>query len=358
MAAPSTSTTAAAAPPPSSAAAASAIATATPTPTGAKQAPPAAAAAAPAPSATSTYLLSSYFITGGVAGAASRTSVAPLERLKIIYQVQNSQAYGGVLSALRKIWVEEGIKGMFRGNGVNCLRIIPYSATQFASYEQIKKLLTDNGRVPLDTPARLTAGALAGICSVVATYPLDLVRSRLSIVSASIGSQIAQVQANGGTVTASLVAQKELGVVGMTLKVFREEGGIRALYRGIGPTATGVAPYVALNFTFYELLKVYFTPPDRPASTWRKLSCGATAGAISQTLTYPLDVLRRKMQVTGMKDKVDFEYKNSFDAVKTIVAKEGWRGMYKGLTVNLLKVSPSMAISFVSYEATKQWLGA
>ena len=272
-------------------------------------------------------------------------SAPRVDSLKIIYQVQNSQAYGGVLSALRKIWVEEGIKGMFRGNGVNCLRIIPYSATQFASYEQIKKLLTDNGRVPLDTPARLTAGALAGICSVVATYPLDLVRSRLSIVSASIGSQIAQVQANGGTVTASLVAQKELGVVGMTLKVFREEGGIRALYRGIGPTATGVAPYVALNFTFYELLKVYFTPPDRPTSTWRKLSCGATAGAISQTLTYPLDVLRRKMQVTGMKDKVDFEYKNSFDAVKTIVAKEGWRGMYKGLSASARSASHRRCLS-------------
>lgn len=109
-----------------------------------------------------------------------------------------------------------------------------------------------------------------------------------------------------------------------------------------------VAPYVGLNFTFYELLKVYFTPPDRPPSTLRKLSCGATAGAISQTLTYPLDVLRRKMQVTGMKDKVDFQYKNSFDAIKTIVRGEGLRGLYTGLSVNLLKVSPSMAISFVS----------
>jgi solute carrier family 25 phosphate transporter 23/24/25/41 len=87
-----------------------------------------------------------------------------------------------------------------------------------------------------------------------------------------------------------------------------------------------------LNFTFYELLKVHFTPPDRPPSTLRKLSCGATAGAISQTLTYPLDVLRRKMQVTGMKDKVDFQYKNSFDAIRTIVRLEGLRGLYTGLS--------------------------
>lgn len=282
--------------------------------------------------------------------------MAPLERLKIIYQCQGkSHAYGGVTSALAKIWREEGIKGMFRGNGINCLRIMPYSATQFASYEQFKKLFTNNGQVPLETPLRLTAGALAGVCSVVATYPLDLVRSRLSIISASIGNS-ATMQTSGAS--AALLAQRELGVVGMTMKVFREEGGLRGLYRGIGPTAAGVAPYVGLNFTFYELFKVYFTPPDRPPSTWRKLSCGATAGAISQTLTYPLDVLRRKMQVTGMTDKVDFKYNNSFDAIRLIVRSEGVRGLYTGLTVNLLKVSPSMAISFVSYEATKGWLGA
>lgn len=121
----------------------------------------------------------------------------------------------------------------------------------------------------------------------------------------------------------------------MTLKVFREEGGLRGLYRGIGPTAAGVAPYVGLNFvraavlhlekdhahrdvspaqTFYALFKDYFTPPDQPATALRKLSCGALAGAISQTLTYPLDVLRRKMQVTGMKDKVDFAYKSGGEA--------------------------------------------
>jgi solute carrier family 25 phosphate transporter 23/24/25/41 len=86
------------------------------------------------------------------------------------------------------------------------------------------------------------------------------------------------------------------------------------------------------NFAIYDLLKVYFTPPDRPVSTVRKLACGATAGAISQTITYPLDVLRRKMQVTGMKDKVDFQYKNSFDAIRTIVQREGVRGLYTGLS--------------------------
>jgi len=253
-----------------------------------------------------------------------------------------------------KIWREEGIKGMFRGNGVNCVRIMPYSAVQFSSYEMFKQLFTNNYTTEMDTPLRLTAGALAGICSVCATYPLDLVRSRLSIISASIGNAEMVAQVQGGAAT--LIKQKELGIVGMTIKVFKEENGLRGLYRGIGPTAAGVAPYVGCNFAIYDLLKVYFTPPDRPVSTVRKLACGATAGAISQTITYPLDVLRRKMQVTGMKDKVDFQYKNSFDAIRTIVQREGVRGLYTGLSVNLLKVAPSIGISFASYEATKAWL--
>lgn len=130
---------------------------------------------------------------------------------------------------------------------------MPYSAVQFASYEQFKKLFTKNGTVPLDTPFRLASGALAGICSVCATYPLDLVRSRISIVSASIGTSsnaaatATLVGAGGGAAT--LVRQKELGVIGMTAKVFREEGGLRGLYRGIGPTAFG-----CVEFLFYPEL--------------------------------------------------------------------------------------------------------
>lgn len=130
------------------------------------------------------------------------------------------------------------IRATYFATGINCIRIMPYSAVQFASYEQFKKLFTKNGTVPLDTSLRLTAGALAGICSVCATYPLDLVRSRLSIISASIGSANAN-PAMAGPGTAALIRQKELGILGMTAKVFKEEGGLRGLYRGIGPTAAG-----------------------------------------------------------------------------------------------------------------------
>lgn len=321
--------------------------------------------------------IASYFIAGGVAGAASRTVVSPLERLKIIQQVQPQNAdgqYRGVWRSLVRMWKEEGFQGYMRGNGINCLRIIPYSAVQFTTYEQLKKWFTANGTKQLDTPTRLMSGALAGITSVCTTYPLDLVRSRLSIATASIPVQSAAPRAvtagqpalssayhtsattSAAKPVATVFSKADLTMWGMTLKVMREEGGLRALYRGLVPTAMGVAPYVGINFASYEALRGVITPPGK-SSVSRKLACGALAGSISQTLTYPFDVLRRKMQVTGM-NALGIKYNGALDALQSIVRTEGIRGLYRGLWPNLLKVAPSIATSFFTYELVKELLGA
>lgn len=80
-------------------------------------------------------------LAGGVAGAVSRTVVAPFERLKIIFQTQGQPPiYTGVVQALQKIGREEGVRGYFKGNGVNCVRIFPTSALQFYCYETYKRV--------------------------------------------------------------------------------------------------------------------------------------------------------------------------------------------------------------------------
>lgn len=215
--------------------------------------------------ALSSAFLISYFVAGGAAGAASRTVVSPLERLKIIMQVQpktveqgNRGAYSGVIAGLRKMWQEEGLKGYMRGNGINCLRIAPYSAVQFSTYEILKVYLMGEEE-DLDVSKRLFAGALAGIASVVSTYPLDLVRSRISIASASMYAEAKNAtssdQSNQTKPSREQVRkmieerQKRVpGIWAMTVKVYQEEGGIRALYKGCVPTSLGVAPYVGINF--------------------------------------------------------------------------------------------------------------
>ena len=84
------------------------------------------------------------FVSGGMAGAVSRTVVSPLERLKILLQVQpggGSEYKVGIWKALQKMWREEGVKGLMAGNGTNCIRIVPYSAVQFGSYNIYKPLV-------------------------------------------------------------------------------------------------------------------------------------------------------------------------------------------------------------------------
>lgn len=254
-------------------------------------------------------MMTSTIIAGGAAGAASRTVVNPLERLKILMQVQplpapgQPRAYPNVWVGLAKMWREEGFTGLMRGNGVNCLRIAPYSAVQFATYEGLKRAFSHpvvrdyHGRgerhieYELRTDVRLLAGAAAGAASVVSTYPLDLVRSRISIASARLHQHMPT-----GPVHVP-------GVVEMTRKVYREEGGIRGLYRGCTATSLGVAPYVAFNFFFYESARALVADREgHVPGPMAKLLCGAWAGTISQILTYPLDVIRRRMHVAGMPD--------------------------------------------------------
>lgn len=106
-------------------------------------------------------------------------------------------------------------------------------------------------------------------------------------------------------------------------RVYKEEGGMRGLYRGLGATSAGVAPYVALNFASYEAFKGWLTTADgTPPGTFMKLLVGGLAGSISQTCTYPFDVLRRRMQVIGVKG-LGYEYTGAWQAAKMMIKHEG-----------------------------------
>ncbi|TEY82582.1 hypothetical protein BOTCAL_0028g00030 [Botryotinia calthae] len=285
------------------------------------------------------------FCAGGVAGAVSRTVVSPLERLKILFQIQSvgrEEYKMSVGKGLMKMWREEGWRGLMRGNGTNCIRIVPYSAVQFGSYNFYKKFFETTPGADLGSFKRLICGGAAGITSVFFTYPLDIVRTRLSIQSASFAAL-----GKPGTKLPGMFA---------TLKtMYKTEGGVLALYRGIIPTVAGVAPYVGLNFMTYELVRTHFTPEgDQNPSAVRKLAAGAISGAVAQTCTYPFDVLRRRFQINTMSG-MGYQYKSIFDAVGRIIAQEGIVGMYKGIVPNLLKVAPSMASSWLSFEMTRDF---
>ncbi|CAE6142800.1 unnamed protein product [Arabidopsis arenosa] len=301
---------------------------------------------------------------GGVAGGVSRTAVAPLERMKILLQVQNPHSikYSGTVQGLKYIWRTEGLRGLFKGNGTNCARIVPNSAVKFFSYEQASKGIlymyrqrTGNENAQLTPLLRLGAGATAGIIAMSATYPMDMVRGRLTVQTANSPYQYR-------------------GIAHALSTVLREEGP-RALYRGWLPSVIGVVPYVGLNFAVYESLKDWLLK-DNPfglvenndLTIVTRLTCGAIAGTVGQTIAYPLDVIRRRMQMVGWKDasavvtgegrsKASLEYTGMMDAFRKTVRHEGFGALYKGLVPNSVKVVPSIAIAFVTYEMVKEVLG-
>ncbi|KAJ5498415.1 Mitochondrial carrier protein [Penicillium expansum] len=247
------------------------------------------------------------FMAGGVAGAVSRTIVSPLERLKILLQIQSvgrTEYRLSIWKALVKMGREEGWRGFMRGNGTNCIRIIPYSAVQFGSYNFYKQFVEspDGEMTPM---SRLVCGGVAGITSVTITYPLDIVRTRLSIQSASFADLGARDP-----------SQKLPGMFTTMAMIYKNEGGTKALYRGIAPTVAGVAPYVGLNFMTYESVRKYLTPEgDKNPSSYRKLLAGAISGAVAQTCTYPFDVLRRRFQINTMSG-MGYQYTSIWDAPK------------------------------------------
>ncbi|ODV93314.1 hypothetical protein PACTADRAFT_46849 [Pachysolen tannophilus NRRL Y-2460] len=294
----------------------------------------------------------SSFIAGGIAGCLSRTAVSPFERVKVLYQVQgpgaNSSYNDGVIKTVIKIWKEEGFKGLFRGNGINCIRVFPYSAVQYACYQYIKPFLLKPGDLELTTTNKLIAGGISGAASVICTYPLDLVKTRLSIQTASL-KNLTKSKINVSK------NEKPPGMFRSLINIYHNEGKIWGLYRGIWPTTLGVAPYVSLNFTIYEKLKEFFVPVEHKYDSIVKLLVGAASGGISQTLIYPFDILRRRFQVLSMgTGEMGFAYTGVTHALVTIVKLEGYRGLYKGLVANLFKICPSMAIQWASYELIKE----
>eukprot|EP01026_Neomeris_dumetosa_P014661 TRINITY_DN1537_c0_g1_i6.p1 TRINITY_DN1537_c0_g1~~TRINITY_DN1537_c0_g1_i6.p1 ORF type:complete len:313 (-),score=32.97 TRINITY_DN1537_c0_g1_i6:405-1343(-) len=288
------------------------------------------------------------FLAGGTAGAIARTCTAPLDRIKLLFQVQQvglstgsaaiagsgvgtaaapPQQYSNLYQAALKIFREEGFLAYWKGNGTNIIRIFPYSAAQLAANDTYKRFLADsNGN--LTVVNRLAAGACAGMTATALTHPLDTLRLRLALPNHGYN-----------------------GMVGAFTTVVRTEG-VLALYKGLSPTLIGIAPYAAMNFATYDLLKKYvYGSLEQPQNAINNLLIGGLSGTFAATVCYPLDTIRRRQQMKGQ------AYKGQIDAIVTIWAKEGMLGFYQGWLANTLKVVPQNSIRFVSYELIKKLIG-
>ncbi|XP_009408880.2 mitochondrial carrier protein CoAc2 isoform X1 [Musa acuminata AAA Group] len=288
-------------------------------------------------------------VAGGVAGGVSKTAVAPLERVKILFQTRRAEFHSvGLLGSFQKILQTEGLLGFYRGNGASVARIVPYAALHFMAYEQYRRWIIlgfpNIGKGPV---LDLISGSIAGGTAVIFTYPLDLVRTKLAYQV--VGSSRLK---NRGPYHSS--EQVYRGILDCILKMCRKNG-LRGLYRGVGPSLYGIFPYSGLKFYFYEELKMH-VPEEHKKDVVVKLACGSVAGLLGQTITYPLDVVRRQMQVQALSTSNNEVGKGTFETLVMIIRTQGWKQLFSGLSINYLKVAPSVAIGFTVYDAMKSWL--
>jgi len=279
-----------------------------------------------------------FLTAGAIAGAISRTSTAPLERLKIFNQLQgistDAARYNGIFRSLVLMYREEGFRGYFKGNGTNCVKVVPASAIRFLSFENLKRALLLPGEQHLTTPRKLLAGSTAGVMAVAFTYPLDLIRTRLS--------------------TQTKVKHYN-GIADAFRKIVASQG-VRGLFRGVGTAMTSVAPFSALNFTAYEMLKEYGATYFTTNSIFLSAGYGAASGSIAMTVLYPLDLLKRRLMVQGH-GGAQQKYRNGAHAAVTIVREEGVRGLYRGILPSYMKVIPTVSLTWLSYEVMKKFFG-
>ncbi|KAF3542745.1 hypothetical protein DY000_02000031 [Brassica cretica] len=272
------------------------------------------------------------FFAGAFAGAAAKSVTAPLDRIKLLMQThgvragqQSAKKAIGFIEAIMLIGREEGVKGYWKGNLPQVIRIVPYSAVQLFAYETYKKLFRgEDGQ--LSVLGRLGAGACAGMTSTLITYPLDVLRLRLAV--------------EPGYRTMSQVA----------LNMLREEG-IASFYNGLGPSLLSIAPYIALNFCVFDLVKKSL-PEKYQKKTQASLLTAVVAAAIATGTCYPLDTIRRQMQLKGT------PYKSVFDAFSGIIEREGVIGLYRGFVPNALKSMPNSSIKLTTFDIVKKLIAA
>lgn len=293
-------------------------------------------------------------LAGGVAGMCSKTTVAPLDRIKILLQAHSTHyKHCGVFTGLRHIVHKESFFALYKGNGAQMVRIFPYAATQFTAFEIYKNYL---GKFLIHKHYikhgdKFIAGAAAGVTAVTLTYPLDTIRARLAF----------QV----------IGEHKYTGILHTAMEIFKNEGGVRALYRGFVPTLMGMVPYAGFSFYCFEMLK-FVSMKYAPTITCNKcerntgglvlnipakLLCGGFAGAVAQSISYPLDVTRRRMQLAMMNPETAKFGMGMISTLKIIHQENGIiKGLYRGMSINYLRAIPMVAVSFSTYELLKQSL--
>jgi len=282
------------------------------------------------------------FTLGGVSAAVSKTAVAPIERVKLLLQVQASSTqikpedrYTGIANCFVRVTKEQGFVSLWRGNLANVIRYFPTQALNFAFKDTFKEMFMkgvkkeDFWKFAL---GNIAAGSAAGASSLCFVYPLDFARTRLA---ADVGKG----------------ANRQFTGLLNCISTIMKTDGLIGLYRGFVVSIQGIIVYRGAFFGLFDTAKA-FVPSDfkgfkRVFANW---AVAQTVTAIAGVISYPFDTVRRRMMMqSGRKAGQEREYKNTLDCWVKIARKEGAGAFFRGALSNVLRGAGG-AIVLVVYE--------
>jgi solute carrier family 25 (adenine nucleotide translocator) protein 4/5/6/31 len=288
------------------------------------------------------------FLAGGIAAAISKTAVAPIERVKLLLQVQHvskqiaaDKQYKGIIDCLVRIPKEQGFISFWRGNLANVIRYFPTQALNFAFKDKYKQVFL--GGVDKRTQfwryflGNLASGGAAGATSLCFVYPLDFARTRLA---ADVGKGSSQREFSG--------------LVNCLGKIFKSDG-LLGMYRGFSVSVQGIIIYRAAYFGFYDTSKGMLKTDPKHTPLVVSWMIAQTVTIISGIISYPFDTVRRRMMMQSGRAKSDMLYKNTLDCWMKIGKTEGASAFFKGALSNVIRGTGG-AFVLVLYDEIRNFL--
>lgn len=343
-----------------------------------------------------------YFLAGGFAGVISRTATAPFDRLKVyliaqsgdplkkpaataaagaaqtatktaasavaaeaasaaattatktkksVFEAISQSSSSPIVRAVRHIWSQGGIRSFFVGNGLNVIKVFPESAMKFGSFETAKRFFARLEGVEdtsdISRTSTFLAGGFGGVVAQFTVYPIDTLKFRIQCQKLS-------------------APQRGFGMIFHTAKQMWQEAGFSMFYRGIGIGVLGIFPFAALDLGTFSVMKSTFIKREAKRlgieesevrmSNLLVLTLGASSGCAAASLVYPINLLRTRLQAQGTFAH-PYRYTGFMDVYHKTIARDGYKGLWRGLAPNLAKVGPAVSISYLVYENTKSVMG-
>ncbi|XP_052810720.1 mitochondrial glutamate carrier 1-like [Mya arenaria] len=290
-------------------------------------------------------------INGSIAGIVGVTCVFPIDLVKT--RLQNQQVlpngqplYNNLFDCARKTFKNEGgILGMYRGSGVNLLLITPEKVIKLVGNDFFRHLLT-NDQNKLTLPREMLAGGGAGLCQIIATTPMELLKIQLQDAGRSARIDMG---ATDGPGVAAEVKPPRLSATKIAIDLFREKG-ITGIYKGFRATMLRDVTFSAIYFPLFSHLNAMGKRREGSdqAVFYHSFISGCVAGSVASFSVNPFDVVKTRLQ-TLHKGKGELEYQGIADCFRKIYTNEGPKAFFKGALCRVLVIAPLFGIAQTVY---------